>query len=238
MSHFILIHGAYMGSWCWEDTAARLIRAGHWAVAPDLPSQGRDPTPVASVTLESYVSTVVRLIDAACEPVVLVGHSLGGLTTAMASERRPDKIKTAVYLAAFMLPNGASPRGLYEELAEPSPVMASSILHDDGSATLKPDGIKDFIFNMSPDAVAEEAKRHLRPTPRKPMATPLELTPGNFGRVRRIYIEALHDKAIPNRLQKLMVQRTGCERVITFDSDHTPMFSKPNELERALLALA
>lgn len=238
MSIYVLVHGAFMGSWFWQDMAQRLRRAGHRAEAPDLPSQGEDPTPVSEVGLDSYVARVVEVIDRQPEPVVLVGHSLGGLSISQAAEERPDRIKRLVYVGAFLLPDGSSPRKFYEEIGEASPVMAHSTMHDDGSITFHADALKSCVFNTSPDWVVEEAKKHLKPTPRKPMGTPLRLTDKNYGRVPRVYVETLRDNAIPNRYQKMMLEKLPCERVFTLDCDHSPQFSMPDELERILLSLA
>ena len=53
---------------------------GHKACAPDLPGLGKDHTPPANVTLADNVEKISRLLDKIEEPVVLVGHALGGVT--------------------------------------------------------------------------------------------------------------------------------------------------------------
>ena len=86
MSTFVLVHGAFHGAWCWYKVIAGLEAAGHRAIAPDLPGHGLDRTPMETCTLDRYVSTVVAAIEAAEEPVVLVGHSLGGVTVSQGAE--------------------------------------------------------------------------------------------------------------------------------------------------------
>ncbi|MEQ8164788.1 MAG: alpha/beta fold hydrolase [Alphaproteobacteria bacterium] len=238
MATYVLVHGAFMGAWFWEDMARRLEAAGHRAIAPDLPSQGRDTQPVAGIGLDDYVNRISAIIDDEDEPVILVGHSLGGLTISQTAERRPDRIRKLVYVAAFLLPDGSSPRKFYEDLGVPSPVMGASIMHEDGTVDLKPEAMEEIIFNTSPAWLIEAAMDHLKPTSRKPMATPLELSDGNFGRVPRVYIEALQDKSIPIKYQRMMVEALPCATVITMDTDHSPMFSAPDELERHLLDVA
>jgi pimeloyl-ACP methyl ester carboxylesterase len=78
MNTFVLIHGGCHGAWCWYKIIPRLEQLGHRVIAPDLPSHGRDKTPVSTVTLQSYVDAVCAILDAQREPVVLVGHSMGG----------------------------------------------------------------------------------------------------------------------------------------------------------------
>ena len=78
MSTYVLIHGSWHGGWCWDKTVALLKEAGHQALAPDLPGHGQDKTPVAEITLARFVARVGEILEAQPEPVILVGHSMGG----------------------------------------------------------------------------------------------------------------------------------------------------------------
>src|SRR5690348_7432805 len=78
MSVFVLIHGSWHGGWCWERVTPLLRAAGHRVIAPDLPGHGHDAPPVERA-YERYVPFVCGLLDAQPEPVVLVGHSSGGM---------------------------------------------------------------------------------------------------------------------------------------------------------------
>jgi pimeloyl-ACP methyl ester carboxylesterase len=102
--HFVLVHGQWHGSWCWNKVVPLLTAQGHRVTAIDLPGRGGDPKELAKLTPADYVSAVTRVLDASPEPVVLVGHSLGGGTVSLAGEARPEKIKRLVYLTAFLVP--------------------------------------------------------------------------------------------------------------------------------------
>ena len=106
MATFILVHGACHGGWCWEKVAPLLEANGHQVCAPDLPGLGKDHTPPANVTLADNVEKISRLLDKMEEPVVLVGHSLGGVTISQLAEARRRKIKALVYLCALMPTSG------------------------------------------------------------------------------------------------------------------------------------
>ena len=58
MSYYVLVHGSWQGSWCWEKVVPILREAGHEVVAPDLPGHGEDETPAAEVTLAAYAERV------------------------------------------------------------------------------------------------------------------------------------------------------------------------------------
>ena len=115
MATFVLIHGAWHGGWCWRKVVPHLEAAGHTVIAPDLPSHGDDPTPAAEVTLDDYVRRVCEILDAQDEPVVLVGHSMGGLLVYLYLGRNGDApVGRAVTLCApsglgHMLPNMTRP---------------------------------------------------------------------------------------------------------------------------------
>ncbi len=105
---FLLVHGACTGGWCWEKVVPLLEAAGHKACAPDLPGLGKDDTPPANVTLADNVDKLARLLDKMEEQVILVGHSLGGVTIGQLAEARRRKMKALVYLCALLPTSGKS----------------------------------------------------------------------------------------------------------------------------------
>ncbi|MCV7182839.1 alpha/beta hydrolase [Mycolicibacterium murale] len=66
---------------------------GHTAVTVDLPSLGRDTTPITAVSLQVWPDHVVNVIDAQADPVVLAGHSRGGVVISEVAEHRPERIE-------------------------------------------------------------------------------------------------------------------------------------------------
>ena len=238
MTTFVLIHGAFGGGWNWDPVREPIKQAGHEVVTPDLPSQGNDQTPLSEITLDSYRDRIIEILDRQAEPVVLAGHSLAGISISQAAEYRPDKIKVLVYVAAFLLPNGSSPRHFWGKQTVPSPVISHCDVSEDGVVTFRKKHIVDIIYNTSPAAAVEKAMRLQRPMARKPLGTPLRLSAENFGRVPRVYFEALEDKAIPIKYQRQMLQSMPCEKVVTFATDHVPMASAPRQFAKELVALA
>ena len=64
MTIFILIHGAWHGSWCWERVIALLQAPGHHVLAPDLPGMGEDDsTPLNEITLDGWAHYVSDLVN-------------------------------------------------------------------------------------------------------------------------------------------------------------------------------
>jgi pimeloyl-ACP methyl ester carboxylesterase len=237
MSTFVLVHGAWHGAWCWQKLVPLLEAQGHRVVAPDLLGLGDDRTPLPQVTLAAWTDQICRAIDAQSEPVILVGHSRGGVVISQVAERRPDKIEKLVYLTAMMIENGESGLGTFGKIG-PSPLQDHLVIAPDGvSMTVKEEGYKPSFYGMCTDEDVALAKRLCRPEPLEPSNAPMTLSAANYGRVPRIYIECLRDNAITPAMQKAMYTAMPCEKVITMDTDHSPFFSAPAELARHLDAL-
>ncbi len=238
MSTFVLVHGSWHGAWCWYKVIARLQAAGHRVIAPDLQSLGADKTPLAEVTLKSWTDTVVAALDCADEPVILVGHSRGGILISEAAQARPERVRTLVYLCAFLLQDGEAL--LAVSGMDPDSALAGNlvIVQDQRSATVK-DEVIDMAFYGGCDANDRAlARTLLLPEPLLPLTTPLHLTTERFGRVPRVYIECLQDRAITPAMQRRMIDASPCQRVISMNSDHSPFFSAPDELVNHLLSVA
>ena len=101
MKNYVLVHGAWEGSWAWEDVTSLLEKRGDKAIAVDLPGSYGNMQPVSETTLESYIKTTTEAIG----KVTLVAHSLGGATISQIAERMPEKIERLVYVASFLLKN-------------------------------------------------------------------------------------------------------------------------------------
>ncbi len=237
MSTFVLVHGAWHGAWCWYKVVPRLTQAGHRVLAPDLPSLGRDRTPVAEISLDRWADSICRVVEAAPEPVILVGHSRGGIVISAVAERVPKRIAMLVYLTAFLLRDGET---LLEvaQTADSSLVVPNIVVADDqASMTVPGDAAQEaFYGECSPEDVVL-ASMLLAPEAIAPNATPLRVTDSRFGSVPRVYIECLRDKAIPVALQRRMAHDSPCEIVASLDSDHSPFLSMPGPLVDHLLAL-
>ncbi|XP_035836921.1 salicylic acid-binding protein 2 isoform X2 [Helianthus annuus] len=103
--HFVLVHGACHGAWCWFKLKPLLEAAGHRVSAFDLSASGTNTEVIQHVTtLSDYTKPLLEFMAAVPpeEKVVLVGHSLGGMNIALAMEKFPEKVSVAVFLAAFM----------------------------------------------------------------------------------------------------------------------------------------
>ncbi|CAB3762201.1 alpha/beta fold hydrolase [Paraburkholderia humisilvae] len=105
---FVLIHGAWHGGWCWRFVADSLRAQGHRVFTPTLTGQGeRHHLLSAATSLDVPITDIENLLEAEeLEDVVLVGHSYGGLVAAGVADRRPNALRSLVFLDSLLVENG------------------------------------------------------------------------------------------------------------------------------------
>ena len=214
-----------------------LEAAGHKVCAPDLPGLGNDQTPPANVTLADNVDKLARILDKMEEQVILVGHSLGGVTISQLAEARRRKIKALVYVCALLPTSGKSGRDMTS--LEPDTLfrLSRQVSPDGKTYTFARDKLPSLFYaDVSPED-RYKAMQRLRPQPLAISTTPLTLTEERFGSVPRWYIECIHDNAIRIALQRTMAKETPC-KVLRLECGHSPFFSNPEELVEYLEMIA
>jgi pimeloyl-ACP methyl ester carboxylesterase len=238
MATFVLVHGGWAGAWVWEKVVPLLEADGHRVAAPDLPAHGTDPTPAAEISLERYVDCVADVLDAQPEPVVLVGHSSGGVIVTQTAEARPAQIRQLVYTCAYLPADGQSLLDLGQ--TDPDQLILPNLefAPDGVTATVRTEAIRDALFA---DCTSFDYERYLArivPEPLAPAATPVKTTPERYGQVRRAYIECHRDRGISIDLQQRMHAVVPCDEVRSMDTGHMPMYAAPQDLAAHLVSLA
>lgn len=238
MATLVLVHGAWHGGWCWRKIVPLLESAGHRVDVLDLPGHGDNPAPVSEMTLDANARLVADRVEAAGEPVVLVGHSMGGISITQAAELVPERIATLVYVTAFLPGDGQS----LVELADgdPSALVQPNLVVDEaaGSCVIDEQARQAVFFGECSDEDARWAAAQLVPESLAAVAAPVRITEERAGVVARVYIECERDRAISIAKQRQMWAARPCARVFTLDADHSPFLSRPRELAEHLLAVA
>lgn len=87
----LMIHGMWVGAWCWDNYRAFFEKQGYRVIAPDLPYHGagiRKPNPkLATASMHDYLHFLINEINKLDEPPIVIGHSLGGLLAQMLAAR-------------------------------------------------------------------------------------------------------------------------------------------------------
>jgi pimeloyl-ACP methyl ester carboxylesterase len=231
MSTYLFVHGAWHGGWCWQRVAPLLAGAGHRVLTPDLPGHGADPMPVSARPWERYVPSLLAVVDAQREPVILVGHSSGGMLISEVARQRPEKSAVLVYLAAFLLPRGATPEEVMDEGSGSLLTEALTIDREAGTTMVRPAMAREVFYHDCPSHVAAWAASQLRPEPLIPRGEGASANSASADiTVPRVYIETTQDRALPIAVQRRMVAAMPCDAVFTLETSHSPFLSQPERL--------
>jgi pimeloyl-ACP methyl ester carboxylesterase len=222
---FVLVHGAWHGGWCWKRVVQRLQAAGCEVYAPTLTGLGeRSHLLAPSVNLTTHINDVVNeVVWKDLDDIVLVGHSYGGMVITGAAERLGGKIRSIVYLDAFM------------------PGIGQSMIDLGGGRPGATDPIPPLpavAFGVNPADVAwVQAK--MTPQPPGAFSEKLQHT-GAFNRVaKKTYIRPVDWPAPPfdRASAPLRKDPTWTVRDV-HHSGHDVMVDRPDELTRLLLQAA
>ncbi|MEV6813751.1 alpha/beta hydrolase [Micromonospora sp. NPDC051296] len=218
----VLVHGAFADASSWNEVVRRLQKDGYPVLAPANPLRG-------VATDSGYLASVLETLEG---PIILVGHSYGGVVITNAATGNPN-VKALVYVAAFAPDEGDTVLGLQtkfpgSQLGEPTLDIRPYPLGDgshsyDGYVKLS--AFRDIFAADVPKATAAAMAATQRPadvhTLQEPSGTPA------WQSIPAAYLVARDDKVIPAAAQRFMAQRAGA-RTIEVDSSHVAMISKPN----------
>lgn len=240
MAGFVLIHGSWHGGWCFDPVAELLRARGHVVAAPTLPGMGGSEAELAAVTLGEWGEFAAQHCrDLKAElgggPVVLAGHSRGGLVVSTAAERDPAVMDALVYICAMMLPSGVS-RAEFKTMEEPNPAFDAIIskVHGGAATVVDPARAGPVFAQLSPPELVAGVLPRLVAEPHGPRSEPLALTAERWGSLPRTYVECTADRTIPIASQRRMQAMSPGSRVVTLDADHSPYLSRPVDLADVL----
>ena len=225
----------------------------------DLAAFSTEPSPNNGPTQSERTEAVISAIREAKAlghgSVVLVGHSLGGLTLNQVGELIPGELHSIVYLTAFMLPNGklnrdfvlrdgsihSGPTTLF--MANPAEIGAQrlNVRSNDLQYAAR---IKEIFYGDVPDQEIELFRRHLHPDePFEVTTHPSPITRENFGRIQRHFIRCTADNAITIDMQDAMITQVDAQlgnktHVHTLYASHSPFLSMPEALAKVLIKTA
>jgi pimeloyl-ACP methyl ester carboxylesterase len=232
-SPIVLVHGAWQGAYVWDQTKADLIAAGYRVSVVKLPGHGDDTTPAHQVSFQAYVNEVKAAIEAYNEPVILVGHSLGGAVITQTASDIPLKIKKLIYVAGFIPQSGKSVFD-YSQMDTASLLGPAIRLSEDQTQAgiVDPEVNLPKIFCQDGTAVQKQyLTERYKTEPTIPLGTPLNYTTEDYDAAgKKYYIYTTADNAITYNFQKQMVTAAGIANTFNINSGHSPFISKPAEL--------
>jgi pimeloyl-ACP methyl ester carboxylesterase len=234
----VMIPGAWLDASAWDGVRPVLEAAGHTVHALTLPGKESREADRSGIGLEDHVAAVVDVLDqltADGRRVVLVGHSAGGTIAYAASDRRPEAVARLVYVDAGPAVEGST-------VNDQAPVVGGEV----------PLPAWDFFeapeLEGLDDALREQFRARAVPEPRGVFLDPLRLTDerrhdvpttviacerwDGFESASAMYRSFL-DQGVP-WMAELAALRDY--ELVDLPTGHWPMFSRPDDLGRLILA--
>ncbi len=238
---FVLVHGAWHGGWCYRDVAKTLRAAGHTVFTPTLTGLGeRSHLNSESITLETHIRDVCGCIDAEeLSNVILCGHSYGGMVITGVADRLSSRIRTLVYLDAFIPEHGQSLNSCVELALSPE----NSKAWIDGfrqSAVKEHNGLVAALPAAAFKVKAENrdwVNRRCGPQALATFETPVLLSGGASAIKDRVFILADGWDPSPFRYYASRVGGLPGWRVRKLPCGHDVMIDLPAELAHELIML-
>lgn len=233
----VLVHGAWQGDYIWNQTKSDLIAAGYRVSVVKLPGHGDNNTPAHQISFQDYVNQVTNAINAYDEPVILVGHSLGGAVITQTASQLPQKISKLVYIAGFIPKSGKSV--LDYSLMDTNSLLGPSLqLSEDQTLA----GIVDPETNLTnifcQDGTIAQKQflvERYKAEPTIPLATPLNYTIADYNEAgEKYYIYTTSDQTITYPFQQQMAADADITNTYTINSGHSPFISKSEKLTSIL----
>jgi pimeloyl-ACP methyl ester carboxylesterase len=242
MAHFVLVHGAWHGAWCWRDVTEALIRAGHRAHAVTLTGVGERAHLLSpEITLETHIQDVMQAIEhEEMQHVILAVHSYAGMIGTGVVDRMPDRIGHLVYVDAVVPKPGEAWGGTHSRATQESRLKAAQASPD---YAFPPPGAS--LFGLD-GPQADWVNRRQTPHPAKPYTEPLDFSIERLASVPRTFVSCTQPSlatidAIRPRVTDPRFwdgQWLPCARVIEMATGHDPMVSDPDGLTQILLSCA
>jgi pimeloyl-ACP methyl ester carboxylesterase len=229
----VFVHGALVfdGAWWWHRMVEPLAALGMATRAVELPSCVPAPGASGEVVGDMYADAdaVRAALDEEDEPVVLVGHSYGGMVITDAATGQ-ENVRHLAYVTSVM--------------PEPGETMASF-----GGSEFGPwmdprpeDGTMGIKAELAPDAFMQDCDEEaiagaLRRLTRQPLAIFGQAPRGVAWREKAsTYVVCAEDRATPPEAQRGYARRA--DRVVELTTGHHPMISRPELLARVLAEAA
>ncbi len=240
---FVLIHGAWAASWVWDSLRAALEDQGYAAITPDMPGNSRNPATPEQINMAGCLRAVEESCAGISGPLLIVGHSGGGVVATQVAEVMAERVAGVAYIAGMMLPSGVGFAELAGE-AQKTYLEAAGIWphlvwsEDRQSSTVPAKAICDVFLQDLPHEQAMAAAQHFCAQPEGTRALVAEWTPERFGKLPRLYIEATQDRSVVLPVQRRMQQLVPGASVVSLDTGHVPQVVATDAVADALLSFA
>ncbi len=221
MTALVLVHGAWHGAWAWEALQRELQARGVDARAVELPTVGD-----AAADLRTDVAVLRGAVTSLAGPVVLVGHSYGGVVVTEAAQGL-DQVQRLVYVTAFVPDAGES---LLDQVTYGP--LEWIVPAGEGLLGVAEDRARDLFYADVDPAAAARAQQRLRPQAAASFGQPVQAAA--WRDVPSTYVVCTEDRCIPPDRQREWSARAT--EAVELATGHSPFLAQPAALADLLVA--
>jgi len=232
----VFVHGGQHTGACWQPTidALRAIDPSVTTVAVDLPGRAGEPGDLDTLTISECVASTVRQIDdAGAGDVVLVGHSMAGVTLpGVVTALGPERVRHAIYLACCVPAQGEA---IVDTLLPPVRWIAKYVGKANTRSDVLPAPVARWMFaNGMTRAQKDAVVAGL--VPDSATVTREAVDRSGMPDVPTTWIVTMRDRSLTPKLQRRCIENLGnVDHVIELDTCHNAMASEPDRLARLVL---
>jgi pimeloyl-ACP methyl ester carboxylesterase len=232
----VLVHGGEHAGDCWDLVLAELHRQAPElrVVAVDLPGHGAKRGDLATATIREWVDSVVADIEeAGLGDIVIVGHSMAGVTVpGVVAKLGSARVREMILATAFVPPQGGA---IVDTLGGPLAWFARR-----AAKIGKPMKVPKFAARYAfCNGMTVQQRRftlsHLYPESAQIPAEPVDRS-GLPADVPRTWILTTRDRALSVASQRASIEALGgVETLIQIDACHEVMISHPQRVAQILV---
>jgi pimeloyl-ACP methyl ester carboxylesterase len=220
----VFIHGWCCNQSMWGDQI-EAFAPKHRIIAVDLRGHGESDKPDQDYDIAGFADDMAWLIrEIGLGRPVLIGHSMGGVTTLNLLRKQPDIARAAVFVDAGIIPFPAELRPMVDQTIE--------ALKTPGYKDIAKNAIAQFMFREeSPPELRDRVAAEMAEAPQRLMYTALPSTldeanypPGPVP-VPSLFVKAATLQATEEQIKE---RYPGME-VVSFDAGHFVHMEKPQE---------
>jgi pimeloyl-ACP methyl ester carboxylesterase len=230
VKNIVLVHGAWADGSSWSKVIPILEAQGYHVVAAQLPLTSLEDDDAATQR------AIARLTALFPGPVLLVGHSYGGVVIGDTPGNDPN-VAGLVYVAAFAPDSGESALSLLGTLKTESPITPF-LLRDQAQQfiTISPQGVavafaQDLSKTEQAQLTATQGPTAIADLLATPTVTPAWRTKPTW------FIVSAQDKAITAGLEESMAEKIGAT-TITLPTCHLAMLQEPLKVAEFIVRAA
>lgn len=221
----VLIHGAGLGSFIWDDLKPLIKNP---VLTIEFPNREVGDKANNNLTFDDYKKFAIEQIEKwGIDNFVIVTHSIGGCIGLSLTDYFAKKVVGFVGISSAIPTSGNS---FISCLPFPQSLLMPLILNLFGTKPPQKAIEQTLCNDLTSEQTSEIIKRF---TPEAKLLYTTKINYKNLD-LKKLYIKLTNDKGFPVQLQDKMIKNLTTQKVVTLDSGHLPMISKPKELSDIL----